>query len=104
LSLSPEKHRLALPVDLHDTFSGGINPNWHSWTNSGLQLIEIDTGELPSLTSVGGLITSTNEQQEFPDYDWNVRSVIHGDSVYYLSVGKVWSANWNTPDIIDGPK
>jgi hypothetical protein len=104
LSLDQNNHRLALPVQVNDIPSGGYNPNWYDWRYTGLHLLNINTGETPSLQSAGSLVTATNAQQEYPDYDRNIRSVIHGDSIYYSSIGKVWSSNWLTPDIVDGPK
>ncbi len=108
LSIDEDNHRLTLPVQLNDTLPEGVDPNatrvWYNWTNTGLRFLEIETGASQGLSLVGAMITATNEEQNYPEYDWNTRSVIHGDSVYYSGSGKVWSASWDFPELIDGPK
>lgn len=99
LSLDENNHRLAIPVATHADLPAGSDPDspntWYNWTNFGLQLIDINTADNPTMSATGALITSTNTEQDYPEYDWNVRSVLHGDSIYFSTLDKVWSADWS---------
>ncbi len=103
--------RLTIPVELHNeplplTASAR---EWSGWTRSGLQQFEIDDGSIggtPSITSVAEMVIS-QKPANMPNsvcYPRGVgadRSVIAGDSVFYLHNNQMWSGYWGNSSIIN---
>ncbi len=108
LDMGNEEFRLTLPLVRYQELPDGGDPNepwqWYNWTDSGLHLFEINTGVTPSLAHTGAMIVEDNNSQEYPSSGWGNRSVIHGDAVHFVYDHQVWSADWNTPQLLSGPQ
>jgi len=83
--------QIALPVSLHETvneqYAEYVNEPWYTyqWTRNELQRLNIDTvnGEITTLAAVTNTAASPD-----PHYDWSWphdRSVLIGESAYYLN-------------------
>ena len=101
-------HRVALPVVRHASERPGEDPAedpWYywNWTDTALYLFHVD--------SAGGLVErgrilaeEASVEQPWPVTDaYRDRSVLHGDTVYYIHGAAVWSSDWNNPDALLGP-
>jgi hypothetical protein len=54
-----------------------------------------------SLQAAGVVAPPVTSESEI--YDSSSRSFIHGDTVYYVRQGKVWSSSWFAPSQVQGP-
>lgn len=79
------------------------------WTKTGLYLFEVDTDAVnPKLKSTGAVVVK--DQASSGEFDWAEmasganRSVLLEDGVFYSHQGQVWSAAWQTPDRVSGPR
>jgi hypothetical protein len=54
-----------------------------------------------SLQAAGVVTPPTGGEGEI--YDSSSRSFIHGDTIYYVRGGKVWSSSWFAPSQLRGP-
>ena len=54
-----------------------------------------------SLQAAGVVAPPVTSESEI--YDSSSRSFIHGDTVYYVRNGKVWSTSWFAPSQVQGP-
>ena len=107
-------HKVAFPVSVHDRetreWGLGSASYWYGWSKDILKLYEVDDGNIsgfPQLVDSGELVSRAYADDSPRDQYWyrdKPRSVIVDDAVHYISRGKVWSAHWNTPDIVTGPK
>ncbi|PID73423.1 MAG: hypothetical protein CSB33_04140 [Desulfobacterales bacterium] len=102
-----EGGRLALPIRLHDRTMDG--KHWdegepfarYAWTHTGLYLFDIDR------SGIGRPERMIVEKAEENDYDWsdgNDRAVLLNGSAHYIHQGQVWSAAWDAPSAVSGPK
>jgi len=100
--------RLALAIDLNETpneYISGHPSDWYSWTSSGAWLFEVDQGSTPGIREVGRMLTRFPDGSSYygSDGDWNERTIIADDAVYYVSDFEVFGASWNSPGAFNGP-
>lgn len=98
LSPSSDELRFTLPMSI---YSSGYN-----WSHSGLQLFEINglDSNAGSLTHVGEIVAeAATQDQEWPNTYSSNRSVLHGDTVYFIYSNDVFSSYWNSPEAANGP-
>jgi len=101
--------RLALPIELHNepvTATYG----WESadWTQTGLKMFEIDDGSVSGTAEIvektEWVVESNSGGQSYSvTHVYEDRGVITGDLVYYLHGDQLWSGNWGSSNIADGP-
>ncbi|PLA74357.1 hypothetical protein CYQ88_06625 [Hydrogenovibrio sp. SC-1] len=101
--------RLALPVQLHNE-PVTTSYDWDSadWTQTGLKMFEIDDGSVSGKVAIAEkaeLVVERNSGgQSYPVTGvYQDRGVIVGDLVYYLHGDQLWSGNWASSNIADGP-
>ncbi len=94
-------YRFAMPMEQWRTDSGPANTSLISAINS-LLLLETDTNvETPELVLVDKLSVQNNEVNYI--YSGEDRSVLHGDSVYYIHGNQIWLGQWMTNSDLLGP-
>ncbi|HEU5134664.1 MAG TPA: beta-propeller domain-containing protein [Steroidobacteraceae bacterium] len=92
--------RFAIPATITDRLENG-EPGT---TQSSLHQFEIlgkQSAASASLQAAGAVSPPVSNDRE--RYAWFTRSFIHGDTVYYVRDGKVWSSSWFTPSQVQGP-
>lgn len=108
LDMGNDEFRLTLPLVRYEELPEEADPNepwqWYDWTDSGLHLFEINAGEAPSLVHSGAMIVEDNNRQDYPSSHWGNRSIIHDDAIHFIYNHQVWSANWQTPQLLSGPQ
>ncbi len=74
------------------------------YPQAGLYLFEISAKQTPASATLqrAGAIIPRPSGQSLP-ISFQNRSFIHGDTVFFVSAGEVWSAQWRTPDLVNGP-
>ena len=63
-----------------------------------MQLIEVNTQDIGSLTNVGTLEVAADYYGQ-----WGDRAVLHDDIVYYVRHNHVWQSYWSNPATLHGP-
>ncbi|WP_144393946.1 beta-propeller domain-containing protein [Pleionea sediminis] len=100
--------RLALPIARNDSLPEDIDENnpfqRYYFTDFGLFLFNINTGENAFLQKHGEVITAKAEDGSNYLYSDRPRSVLHGDSVFFTDNAQVWSTEWNNLDLVEGPQ
>jgi Beta propeller domain len=106
-----ERHAFTyLPADAVDRFAipGSVypvqSPGVYVPPQTSLYLFEIlgkQNAGSASLQAAGVVAPPTASESEI--YDSSSRSFIHGDTVYYVRNGKVWSSPWFAPSQLQGP-
>ncbi|HEY6123471.1 MAG TPA: beta-propeller domain-containing protein [Steroidobacteraceae bacterium] len=92
--------RFAIPATVVPGTTNGLNSN----TESSLYQFEIlgkQSAASASLQAAGAVTPPVANDAE--RYVMSSRSFIHGDTVYYVRDGKVWSSSWFTPSQVQGP-
>ena len=106
-------HRVAFPVSIHEREPRWGNPEsasaWYGWSRSVLKLYEVDDGEVsssPQLFDKGELVSHTYDEYKSDNFSYRdkPRSVLVDDAIYYISEGRVWSAQWGNPGVTSGPR
>lgn len=98
LPAGDDELRFALPASLY-------GDQW-DWQEESLQLFEVSglSDGQASLAWVGSIQSeSASETQVWPNNSGIDRSVLHGDAVYYMHGGDVWSSFWSSPESATGP-
>jgi len=95
--------RFALPVDLYlENTDEPVNLWNQQWVHSGLYSYEIANpadARSATLLSAGELITETaDEQGNYPRSRGERRSVLHDESIFFISNGEVTAAAWSDAD------
>ncbi|MDQ7015663.1 MAG: beta-propeller domain-containing protein [Gammaproteobacteria bacterium] len=102
--------RLALPINLHDASSAPSNPwEFYPWLHSGLYLFDIYDGQQNSLIDLQqqGILTAktaTSSSNPWGESINNDRALLLNDGVFYLHGNEIWSADWNSPTVSNGPQ
>ncbi|MDQ7073722.1 MAG: beta-propeller domain-containing protein [Gammaproteobacteria bacterium] len=102
--------RLALPINLHNATTPPSNPwEFYPWLHSGLYLFDIYDGQQNSpidLLQQGVLTarTATSSNNPWGESINNDRALLLNDGVFYLHGNEVWSADWNSPTVSNGPQ
>lgn len=94
--------RIAFPVDLHESTD---SQPWGKWTNSGLQLLEIQgiDGTSAGLTDAGFIqVEMADGDSQWPSWG-SQRAIMHNDAVFYAHNTGIWAALWNAPKEAQGP-
>jgi len=93
-------HGNAIPREIGDPWA------WYRWNYTGLHGFEVITGTDARIEQRGVMIVNSASNQTGSDY-WSSgedRSVIVGDSVYYVHGSDVYAANWFGMDQFVGPR
>lgn len=101
--------RVAIPVSVHDAATPEEvvedDPTfYYPWQYAGLEMIEVVSGPQPALEALEPLITHSAEAGDDRPYDDKQRSVLVGDTAYYISRGEVWASPWGRGDEAVGPR
>ena len=106
LNINENSKRLALPIDIWEKDENGFN----NWIESGLFGINIDKNEVGELNlySNGKLITENsgddvNQPQNYPFNSGIGRSVLHGDTIFYLNGNHIYTSQWDNWSQTQGP-
>ena len=96
--------RFTVPVQIYDT--PPANGPYYEWTQSGLQLFEIsNVAGSAHLSSPGQLVVDRRTaERQWPLASVAGRSRMHDDAVFHVYGNAVWSALWQTPDVVNGPQ
>ena len=92
--------RVAIPA----TVTPALENGQAGYAQSSLHQFEIigkQSAASASLRSAG--VVTPPVANDLQRYAWINRSFIHGDTVYYVRDGKVWSSSWFTPSQMQGP-
>jgi beta propeller domain-containing protein len=92
--------RIAIPATVYPALSPGV----YVPPQTSLYQFEIlgkQNAASASLQSAGVVAPPNTNDAE--NYDSSARSFLHGDTVYYVRNGKVWSSSWFTPSQVQGP-
>jgi hypothetical protein len=101
--------RVTFGINVHGNASPRENGNpsgWYRWNYTGLHGFEVRTGADARIEQRGVMIVNSASNQTGDEY-WSSgedRSVIVGDSVYYVHGSDVYSANWFGMDQLVGPR
>ena len=96
LNASNDQVRITLPINLwEDVIDKGDAIN-QQWLNTSLYQFEINglNSNKPSLDQLAHLISESNDQQEYPNWNGNDRGILHGNSVFYVHGDKVIASPW----------
>ncbi|MFQ3218902.1 MAG: hypothetical protein ACI8R9_000622 [Paraglaciecola sp.] len=98
LPVSETEHWFAMPMISWDP---PVQPDV-SWTkNNRLELFEVDLLGNGAMKNSGRIAP---DFRKFPYFGgWDDRAVIHNDKIYYVHGGRVWQANWSSPETLIGP-
>lgn len=99
LNMGDDEYRMSVPVTVY-----GDNYNW---LHDGLYLFNLtdkDHNSGATLTDAGAMIAVEPTGNYNYSSGSNQRSIIHDDSVHFIYNTDVYSANWNTPDQVNGPQ
>lgn len=102
-------HRFAVPIEVHDREprpQDGPSTSF-PWLHTGLYLFEVEgagSGAAARLRDVGAVVASDASAGGSGQHTHGDRSVIQGAAVHYLHQGQVWSAPWDAPDDVVGPR
>jgi len=79
---------------------------WFPWNFSGLHGFDINVGSGAGIEARGAMIvnSASNPQPSFDYYGGDDRSVIVGDSVYYVRSSDVYAATWSDLGNFVGPR
>ncbi len=93
------RDRFTIPADVYATDGS------YEYEGSALYLFEILDKTLPALATLNsvGAIEPPRFGPNAPVWVERSRAFIHDDTVYYVRDEEVWSANWGTPAIVQGP-
>ncbi|MCB1755997.1 MAG: beta-propeller domain-containing protein [Gammaproteobacteria bacterium] len=100
--------RFAIPLSVHDGAAAyevdqSLPWAWHEWSHTGLHLFEIDINNR-TLLPRGALKITTRESGNGMVSAEQDRSIVAGDSVFYIHGKRVYGALWETPEAINGPR
>jgi len=101
--------RVTFGINVHGNATpreNGDPRDWYQWNYTGLHGFEVLTGTDARIEQRGTMIVNSASNQTSGNY-WNSgedRSVIVGDSVYYIHGSDVYSANWFGMDQFVGPR
>jgi uncharacterized secreted protein with C-terminal beta-propeller domain len=97
-----DNYRFTFPLSINDgeprgTYRKDPESQYYEWSYTGLQLFEIEDGQL---INSGVMKTEINDGTS--DYEsWNIRrGLIQGDTIYHLSGSDVYKARWDEPNNI----
>jgi len=101
--------RIAFGIDvagLADPRPTNEPSTWYQWNFTGLHGFEINTGDSPSIEKRGVMVVNSASNQLSSPYGYygDDRSVIVGDSVYYVHGSSVYAANWSDLSNFTGPR
>lgn len=95
-------YRFTLPLSINEgeprgTYRKDPESQYYEWSYTGLQLFEIEDGQL---VDAGVMKTEVNDGAR--DYEtWNTRrGLIQGDTIYHLSGSDIYKAQWDEPNNI----
>ena len=108
-------YRIALPVRVHDRLPSYVTSSpvppatRYDWTYTGVEMFEIKgvAASDPVFTNNGSMRTQVwNPETGYVPMYWgqDPRSVIIDDKLYYFNSNRVWSALWDSPDVVIGPQ
>ena len=114
-SVFPEaegKWRIAFPIRIHGTPTpiSPSPPGWPSskaWTHSGLYSFGVDAaGPEPQLRSEAPVIVlrASASPAQVDDAARGARAFQLRNGVVYVNAGRYWTARWNAPELLDGPR
>ena len=92
--------RFTVPATITARLENG-NPGTTQSSLHQFEIIGKQSAASASLQAAG--VVSPPITNELERYAWFTRTFIHGDTVYHVRDGKVWSSSWFTPSQVQGP-
>lgn len=101
-------YRIALPMQINETTNewADYSQPWayYDWTHSGLYLFNVDSVSR-TLSRQGSMVVeqaSLDKHSHF--YGGSERALLTEQAVHYVHNTNVWSAAWDSPEVIKGPQ
>lgn len=107
LQVNVNQFRLALPRQNYSTLPENSDPDdpglWYEWTDFGVQMVEISTGQDAGLIDRGALISESSQTADYPSYAEFPRSLLHDDALFFINNHQLWHTQWAHPELTHGP-
>ncbi len=96
--------RVAIPITRYGSHATA-DPKRAPWTDNALHLMTVsDISGSPALTSDGQVTAedhSTGERYQSGCCNWQSRSFLNGDTIFYLNKNRLFRAPWDNPSTTD---
>ena len=101
----PTRVTMGIAVAEEPSFYGDGPSAWYEWSRTGLHAFEVSTGVNAAINFHGSMVVEQrSDEQQYSSGKGGDRSVIAGDTVFYVHGSDVYAARWDSLADYVGPR